>query len=349
MRPPALVTGAPGWLGSRLVTALVGGLGDVPGLAIPEARHVRCLVLSGTPRAALADLPAGVELVFGDVRDPRSLAAFVRGAEGATIFHACGVIRARRLDDFHAVNVEGTRHLLEAAAAAGVARVIGISSDAVVGSSRRPDEVFDERSPPRPRLPYGRSKRLMEDLLRDACAAGRTTTVILRPCRFYGPGQPPARTQFYRLIRQGRLPIFDGGRSRWSFSYVDDVCQAALLAERTRHAGGETYWIADGRSHSIAEIVDTIERLLETELGLVVRHRRLRLPAVVARAAGVTELWLERLGLVDWRLHGIARLGVTVACSIAKAERELGYAPTVGLEEGLRRSLRWCRDHGEVI
>jgi len=214
MNSPALVTGAPGWLGSRLASVLAGGLADTPALAVPEPRRVRCLVQPGTPTAALAELPAGVELVEGDVRDPRSLASFVRGAEGATVFHACGVVTPRRIRDFHDVDVDGTRHVLEAAVGANAARVIGISSDTVAGWNRQPDEVFDERSPPRPHLHYGRSKRRMEDLLRNASAAGRLTTVILRPCRFYGPGQPHARTRFYRLIRQGRLPREASQRAR---------------------------------------------------------------------------------------------------------------------------------------
>src|SRR5262245_23619173 len=104
----------------------MGGMPDVPALAVPERRGVRCLVLPGTPRDALAELPAGVEIVEGDVRDPRSLAAFVRGAEGAPVFHVCGVVASTRVQDFHDVNVEGTRNVLAAAAGVNAARVIGV-------------------------------------------------------------------------------------------------------------------------------------------------------------------------------------------------------------------------------
>jgi len=349
VKPLALVTGAPGWLGTRLVATLVDGPPDVPALAASEPRRVRCLILPGTSRAALAELPAGIELVEGDVRDPRSLAAFVRGAEGATLFHACGVVATLRVRDFHDVNVEGTRHVLAAAAWANVARVIGISSDTVVGWNRGPDGVFDEQAPPNPHLHYGRSKKMMEDLLRETGAAGRVATVVVRPCRFYGPGQPQARSRFYRLIRRGRLPIFDRGNVCWSWSYVDNICQVALLAERVERAAGETYWVADRRPYRVAEIVDTVERLLEREFGLPVSHRRLHVPAAVARVTAMVELALDRLGLRDERIHAVAHLGARVVCSIAKAERELGYAPTIELEEGLRRSIRWCLDHGHHL
>lgn len=88
--PLCLVTGAPGWLGSRFVDVLQNGLPEVP--AAEAGRRVRCLVMPGTPTAALATLPPEVELVQGDVRDPRALRDFFRGAEGATLFHLCGVI-----------------------------------------------------------------------------------------------------------------------------------------------------------------------------------------------------------------------------------------------------------------
>jgi nucleoside-diphosphate-sugar epimerase len=348
VKPLALVTGAPGWLGTRLVATLVNGMPEVPALAALEPRRVRCLILPGTPRAALAELPAGIELVEGDVRDPRSLIGFFRGAEGATLFHACGVVATPRVRDFHDVNVDGTRHVLAAATEGNVARMIGISSDTVVGWNR-PGQVFDEQTPPHPHLHYGRSKRMMEDLLREAFAAGRLTTVIVRPCRFYGPGQPHARSRFYRLIRLGRLPIFDDGNLCWSWSYVDNICQVALLAERVERAAGETYWVADRRPYRVGEIVDTVERLLEREFGMTVSHRRLHVPAAVARVTALVELGLDRLGLRDERIHAVAHLGARVVCSIAKSERELGYAPTIELEEGLRRSIRWCVEHEHAL
>lgn len=348
MNPPALVTGAPGWLGSRLVQLLVTGLADVPALASPAPRRIRCLVLAGTPAAALAALPPAVELVEGDVRDPRSLVPFVRAAAGATLFHLGGVVTTRRLQDYDDVNVEGTRHVLHAAVGAGVARVIGISSDTVVGWNHRSDGVFDESAPPRPHLAYGRSKHRMEELLREAFAAGRLETVVVRPCRFYGPGQPLARTRLYRLMRQGRLPIFGGGRNLCSLSYLDNVCQVLLLAERTARAAGGTYWVADRRPYPMIEIVATVRRLAG-ELGLPVNGRGLHLPGAVARGAARIERLLDRLGLRDERLHAVAHLGSTIVCSSAKAERELGYEPTVELEEGLRRALCWSRDHGQPL
>ena len=125
---------------------------------------------------------------------------------------------------------------------------------------------------------YGRSKKLAEDVLNEAGASGRVESVILRPCWFYGPDQPPRQTRFFRMIRDGKAPIVGGGGNRRSMAYVDNLCQGLILAAATEAANGRTYWIADERPYSMSEIVNTVERLLETEFGQACAHKRLRLP-----------------------------------------------------------------------
>jgi nucleoside-diphosphate-sugar epimerase len=333
--PLVLVTGAPGWIGSRFVELVVDGASDVPGFAADPSRRVRCLVYGG----AAASLPPGVERVAGDLRDRATLAPFVRDAEGATLFHLGGLVIAPRVQDFHDVNVTGTQNLLAVAAEAGVRRVVALSSNAVVGWNPRPDHVFDETAPPNPHLGYATSKAMMETALREASDAGRIETVTLRPCRFYGPGGPPERTRFYRMIRAGRLPLLAGGRARWSLSYVDNTCQALALAGASPVAAGRTYWIADRRPYALREIVDTVLRVMERDLRLAVRRPRIRLPALAGRVADVLDRGLQAFGIADPRVHALAHLQQESACTIARAERELGYAPTIDLEEGTRRTL----------
>lgn len=345
--PLCLVTGAPGWLGSRLVEVLRDGLPELP--AAETGRRVRCLVLPRTPPAALATLPPDVELIEGDVRNPRSLLDFFRGAEGASVFHLCGVINPPRTRDFQEVNVEGSRNVLDAAVNAGAARIIAVSSNTVAGSNPRPGHLFDEQSPRNPQLPYGRSKALMEDLVNEAFAAGRLETVIIRPCRFYGPGQHPARSRLYRMIRSGRVPVVGRGEALWSMSYIDNTCQALLLAERSPVATGRTYWIADRRPYTVRETIDAVETLLEREFGIPVSHRRRRVPAVVGRLAAAADAFVQRFGVIEPHLHALGHLQQSFACSIATAQRELGYDPKIELEEGTRRSIRWCLDNGQEI
>jgi nucleoside-diphosphate-sugar epimerase len=94
------------------------------------------------------------------------------------------------------------------------------------------------------------------------------------------------------------------------------------------------------------EIVDTVERLLETEFGHRCVHKRMRLPSVASSVAYVADKTLQSLGLYHQKIHVLSEMNKTIACSVAKAEAELGYRPEVDLEEGMRRSLKWCVAQG---
>jgi nucleoside-diphosphate-sugar epimerase len=97
------------------------------------------------------------------------------------------------------------------------------------------------------------------------------------------------------------------------------------------------------------EIVDTVERLMEREFGLSVAHRRLRLPGLVSDLARVADRGIQALGLYHQKIHVLGEMNADISCSIERATRELGYAPAIALEEGMRRSLQWCVDHGVTI
>ena len=154
-----LVTGALGWLGSRLVESLVNGLPEHGFLKTPKAGlRVRCLVLPGQDDSALRKAIDRVETVAGDLRSPEDCRRFCQGAKGAILFHTAGIIHPRRVSEFYEINVTGTTNLLDAAAQAGVKRALVVSSNSPCGCNPHPDHLFDELSPYRPYLNYGRSK-----------------------------------------------------------------------------------------------------------------------------------------------------------------------------------------------
>ena len=262
-----LVTGAPGWLGSRLVESLVGGLPD--GDALKERwrdARIRCLVLPGQEASALARLPDRIEVLAGDLRDPADCDRFCQGAKGAILFHTAGLIHPRRIAELYSVNVVGRAQLLDAAIRAGVRRAVVVSSNSPCGCNPHPDHLFDELSPYHPCLNYGRSKMQMELAVHERQQRGGIETVLVRPPWFYGPNQPPRQTLFFRMIRAGKAPIVGSGLNLRSMSYIDNLCQGLLLAAMSPRANGQTYWMADRRPYSMNEIIDTVERLLETEL-----------------------------------------------------------------------------------
>jgi len=331
----AVVTGAPGWLGTRLVEVLHDGLPDGPKhLGRQPQRPVRVLAYQGAsdPRVTKRD---HVTWVPGDLLGPLE-PLFEDTDEGATVFHCAGVIHpVRSTSEWEEVNVDGTRRLLQAAERAGVGRFIHVSSNSPVGCNPDPSHRFTEDSPYNPYLGYGRSKQRAEEIV----DASPLQTVIVRPPWFYGPGQPVRQVTFFSMIRRGRGPLVGDGSNRRSMAYVDNIVQGLLLCEVIEAARGQTYWISDRETYAFHEILDTIEQVLERDFELSCAHRRLRLPWVVGQTAQAIDTVLQAAGLYHQKFHVLGELNKNIACSIAKAEAELGYDPKIALEEGMRRSI----------
>ena len=112
-------------------------------------------------------------------------------------------IRALFTRELFAVNAEGGARLLSCAAEAGVRRAVVMSSNSPVGTHRDPGVAFDEAAPYAPYMAYGRSKMKLELAAREHTARGDLETVIVRAPWFYGPGQPPRQSEFFRMIRRG--------------------------------------------------------------------------------------------------------------------------------------------------
>lgn len=315
----ALVTGHTGWLGSRLLELL------------PRDWNVRTMSLPD-----------------GDVRNPDECAQLCDGARDAVLFHTAGVIHPRRVRDFYEINLTGTMNVLRAAIRAGVRRAAIVSSNSPCGCNPHSDHLFDEASPYRPYMNYGRSKMLMEEAVRELGDRGDIETVIIRAPWFYGPNQPARQSLFFEMIRDGKAPIVGDGNNLRSMAYVDNLCQGLMLAASVERADGRTYWIADEHPYSMNEIVDTVERLLEEEFGIPCTHARLRLPGLSSDVAWLVDKSLQAVGFYNQKIHVLSEMNKTIACSVTAAERELGYAPSVALEEGMRRSLEWCLEHDRL-
>ena len=343
------VTGANGWLGRRLVAALKGMNPDgAVGTVAP--RDVCALVLPGEPTRDL--LAMGAKVTSGDIRDTAAIAEFLRGAEGATVIHLAGVIHpaSGRTQTFFDVNVSGTRHLAERATACRVRRLVVMSSNSPFGANGHPNAVFDETSPYQPYMAYGRSKKAMEELLlRRADAREGPEIVILRAPWFYGPEQPLRQTRFFAMIRRGRFPIVGSGENRRSMAYVDNLSTGILLAAASPRAAGQAYWLADARSYSMNEIVETVRKVLTEDFGLNAADRQMRVPSVVSDLARVVDASLQKTGFYQQEIHVLSEMNLTIACSIKRAREELGYLPLIELREGMRRSVGWCLERGIAI
>ncbi len=335
-----VVAGASGWLGQNLVRALAA-----------ERERVRCLVPSDDQASPLALISPVVEVVVGDVRDPATADLLFDGVGAdAAVFHAAAVIHpTRSTREFFDVNVGGTQNVLDRARRSGAARFVHVSSNSPFGVNASPDEVFTEDSPYDPYLGYGHSKHEAELLVQRAYDRGDVPTVMVRAPWFYGPYQPPRQGQVFRTIRRGRFPLGGDGTQRRSMAYTDNLVQGLLRAEVADKAPGNAYWVADARPYELREILATVRRALEAEGLPTSGPETPRLPRAAASLAERLGRIVQARGRYIQPLHVLGELNHTIACDVSRARAELGYEPTVELEEGMRASIRWCLDHGEQL
>jgi len=313
-----LVTGASGFLGRGVVRRLARD-----GIA------VRALVRPG--RA----LDGGVAERFeGDICDDAAVAAAVHGVD-CVVHAAARVETTGTWEEFAEVNVRGTRRILRAAAAAGVQRIVHISSLSVYavpadGMTITEDSPYESESESRGY--YSRSKLAADRVALDAAQRG-APVVVLRPGLLYGPGKRPplARQSFnagrFKLILATRhypLPL----------SYVDNVADAVLLAVQSDRVAGQAFTIVD-------ENVPQAEYVAEYRAASGETWQPMFLPVrVVATAALVLERafrLLRRRSPVTY--HQVCRATRGARFDCLRAQRLLGWHPAVTVHEGLRRTF----------
>lgn len=319
-----LVTGATGFIGGRLARKL------------RAAGHTVVAIVRDPTRARdLAEL--GVELHRGDITDRASLVAPTRGVDG--VFHVAGWYRLGRRNarPAQAINVDGTRNVLEVMRDQRVPRGVYTSTLAVFGDTDG-KLVTESHFDAGPFLSeYDRTKWLAHyevavPLMRDGLPL-----MILQPGIVYGPGDTSAVGAALRQYLRGRLPATPAGTA-WCWAHVDDVADAHVLAmERGRP--GETYIVAGPRC-SLVDAFALAERLTG------VKAPRLHpSPATLRALAAVMEV-MERVVPVpeSFSSEGLrVTAGVTYLGDNAKAKRDLGYEPRsleVGLAETLEHEMR---------
>jgi dihydroflavonol-4-reductase len=312
-----LVTGATGTVGHAIVRALLA-----------RGRHVRALVRD-VARARMC-VPAAVELVAGDVTDAPSVGRAVAGC--AVVYHAAGLPEQWLPDPrrFDAVNVGGTRHLVEASLAASVSAFLYTSTIDVF--TMHPGVEFDERElDPQPKATaYERSKQEADRLVTDALARGLPAR-FLHPSGVYGPAPVTTGVNDFlkRLVHRGIPMLLPGG---FPLVFADDVAAGHLAAEERAAVGAryilsESYWRLDAIARAIAAAVPG------TRVPPI-------LPMWVARAVSEMGELAARLTrrpplIPSGQLHF---LSMDVRPSAARARAALDWRP-LPFEEGLRRSL----------
>jgi nucleoside-diphosphate-sugar epimerase len=317
----ALVTGATGFTGGHLARALAA-----------RGTSVRALVREPAKAAELA--AAGVELAAGDLRDRTSIEAAVRGVD--VVYHVAAIYRQAGVsaEVYRAVNALAVSELIEAAAAAGVRRVVHCSTVGVHGDIEHPPA--NEDAPLRPGDVYQRTKLEGEQLAREAAGRARIELTIARPSGIYGPGDRRL-LKLFRGVARRRFPILGSGRIYYHLTYIDDLVEGFRLCGEQPAAASRTYILAGGEVTTLNELV----RIVAEVAG--VAPPRVHLPVWPFWLAGAAcEAICVPLGIEP----PIYRRRVDFytksrAFDITRARQELGYDPKVDLRDGIARTLTW--------
>ena len=304
-----VVTGGAGFIGSNLAEALLA-----------EGHSVAVIDDFSTGRPEnIASFGEDIDLFEGDIRDEALLARAFEGAE--VIFHQAAVPSVPRSIErpwqSHDVNASGTLRVLLAARNAGAGRVVYASSSSVYGDT--PDLPKVETMTPQPLSPYAVAKLAGEYYCLIFPAIYGLETVALRYFNVFGPRQDPASQYaavvpiFITAVLEGRRARIDGdGEQSRDFTFIENVVQANVRAATAEGASGEVFNVGVGEAHTVNELFRAVRE--------------------TAGADAEAEHAPPRPGDVRDSL-----------ADISKARELMGYEPSVGLREGLERTVEYFR------
>lgn len=318
--PRLLITGANGFVGQPLCSALLATGYDVRGV-VRRADAVDSLPTGVEPhliptldentdwRSALIDVDAIVHLVART--------------------HVLHDTSSDPLSDYRAVNVTATEHLLEAALEAKVKRFVFVSSIKAVGENS--EVAYSETTTPKPEDAYGISKLEAERRIFDLSANSALEPVILRPPLIYGPG---VKANFLRLLKALAkgvpLPLGAVKNSR-SMVFVNNLSSAIIASLRHPHAAGEVFHVADAETLSTRDLLVRLGDLLGRPA------RLLPVPVPVLQLGGRV---LKKQGEIE-------RLVGTLQVSTEKIQTNLDWSAPQSVQEGLQETVNWFRStHG---
>lgn len=312
--PRLLLTGGAGFIGSQLArTLLEAGI---------EPRVLDRLSVGGR-REHLHGLP--VELRRADVRDAVAVRTALRGCE-ALVHLAAESHVERSLRDpagFLRVNVEGTRVVLEEAARAGIERVLIMSTDEVLGSTA-PGQTLGVDAPLRPGNPYAASKAAAEALVHAWRQSFGLPAAILRAVNVFGPRQDPEKAVpwWAREALRGRpVPVQGDGSAERDWLHVEDLARGILALLRAPHEA-RTWHFAAHRQRPNREMARLVATVAARQTGQPVE-----LVSIPERQGQD-----RRYGLDDQETRVL-----------------LGWAPMIGLEEGIEQTIDWIAHEGLAL
>ncbi|HET7630930.1 MAG TPA: NAD-dependent epimerase/dehydratase family protein [Gemmatimonadaceae bacterium] len=330
----ALVTGATGMVGRHIAQRL-----------LDDGWTVRALVRDPGAEASRELDALGVHLARGDVLDQPSLVAAAGGCD--VIFHAAARIFTRGWEQYRAVNIDGTRNAISAAASAG-ARLMHVSSVAVYGALGRYTATHDGQKTsedlPLPPLSdhsyYSRSKRESEELVLAAHRAGRIWATAVRPDVIYGRYDRQFVPRLASVLRFGVMPLLGGGRTTLAVVHAANVADGAVRAATVDAAGGRAYNLANDFDVTAREFFAWGARGLGVDAHFVpcpvwAARAGIRTARVAVRAATLGHVRIQGAVAVNFLTRGNP-------FTSERARAELGWTPGVRPEDGVPDAFAWA-------
>lgn len=322
-----LVTGATGFVGSHLVDELLDRGYDVSYIARSSSNH---RWLSGK----------NVALRQGSLYNSESLRAAVADAD--CIVHVAGQISGKNESDFFRGNVTATNNLLTAIKHnnPSLKRFVHISSGAVNGPSPSINEPANEESALKPITAYGRTKAKAEEVVREAMSELPAT--IVRPPVVYGP-RDEATLTFFKLVYKGFAPLIGFDQKYVSMIHVADLARG--IVESMTHPGaiGNTYFITSEETYTWQQIANVAAAVAGRRKLTNIRIPHPVVLAIAGVVGGISKL-VGKPSVLDYEKGQdiVQRYWIS---SGEKARRELGFRPTISLQEGIEQTLAWYEDH----
>lgn len=323
----ALVTGATGFLGRHLAETLIS-----------RGWEVTALGRNQTVGAELA--ASGMRFVQADLADEAAVVAACAGQD--TVFHA-GALSSPwgPYAAFHRANVLGTRHVIAGCRRHHVQRLIHVSTPSLyfTGSDRL-NIRESEPLPPRFVNAYAQTKFLAENEIDRAFEQG-LPVITIRPRGIFGPGDTAIMPRLIRAARRGVLPIFGSGDAQVDVTHVDNVVAALLQCQRApAGALGGKYNITNGEPRAVLPFLQQVF----AALGIPFQPLRIPLPLALT-LAGCLETGARLWGGNEPVLtrYAVGLLGTSQTLDLTAARQQLGYEPTVSLEQGIERYARWWK------
>lgn len=323
-----LVTGATGYIGSKLAVRLAEGSDEVR------------LLCRRDPDIDAFRRP-NIHIVRGDINDPESLANAMRGVQQVYHLAAYARIWAKDPSVFEKINVEGTRNVLQAARQAGVERIVYTSTAGVIGPSGDHPMREEDKRITGYFNPYEETKARAEALALDFARQG-LNLCILNPSRVYGPGFDTGSNPFTKIVEmyfKGNWKITPGnGEDIGSYCFIDDVVEGHVLAMQKGRSGERYIFGGDNATFNqfmqlLKEFSGIDRKLKNVPFGMlrIFSHIQVIRARLTGKPPLITPDWVRKYDY-DWALDS------------SKAQRELGYNIRP-LRDGMAITVEWVRQN----